>query len=188
MRHFVPLSRVRRSAARRVAVLGHRADDVLPYVRRAGAQAIVNELYAEGRATSLRVGAAALPDDTPAVLILNVDQPRPHDATPPPTRRTSRSSPSRRRRCCCTSPSRRTTRRPAPATSPRQRGGSREAHGRLRDPLPRGDAGVQHPPHRDEGAGAGGAALPPELRPDLHGAGARGGGAGGRAHDAPAAV
>src|SRR3972149_6733628 len=82
MRHFVPLSRVRRSAARRVAVLGHRADDVLPYVRRAGAQAIVNELYAEGRATSLRVGAAALPDDTSAVLILNVDQPRPHDLTP----------------------------------------------------------------------------------------------------------
>ena len=67
-----PLDRV-------VVVLGHRADDVLPYVRGAGAQAIVNELYAEGRASSLRVGAAALPDDTKAVLILNVDQPRPHD-------------------------------------------------------------------------------------------------------------
>ena len=67
-----PLDRV-------VVVLGHRADDVLPYVRSAGAQAVVNELYAEGRASSLRVGAAALPDDTKAVLILNVDQPRPHD-------------------------------------------------------------------------------------------------------------
>ncbi|MDO8613714.1 MAG: nucleotidyltransferase family protein [Dehalococcoidia bacterium] len=67
-----PLDRV-------VVVLGHRADDVLPYVRSAGAQAIVNELYAEGRASSLRVGAAALPDDTTAVLILNLDQPRPHD-------------------------------------------------------------------------------------------------------------
>jgi molybdenum cofactor cytidylyltransferase len=67
-----PLDRV-------VVVLGHRADDVLPYVRSAGAQAVVNELYAEGRASSLRVGAAALPDDTTAVLILNVDQPRPHD-------------------------------------------------------------------------------------------------------------
>ena len=62
-----------------VVVLGHGADDVLPFVRSADAHAVVNELYAEGRASSLRVGAAALPDDTSAVLILNVDQPRPHD-------------------------------------------------------------------------------------------------------------
>jgi molybdenum cofactor cytidylyltransferase len=62
-----------------VVVLGHGADDILPYVRSADARAVVNELYAEGRASSLRVGAAALPDDTAAVLILNVDQPRPHD-------------------------------------------------------------------------------------------------------------
>ncbi len=67
-----PLDRV-------VVVLGHRADEVLPYVRSAGAQSVVNELYAEGRASSLRVGAAALPDDTGAVLVLSVDQPRPHD-------------------------------------------------------------------------------------------------------------
>lgn len=60
-----------------VVVLGHRAHEVLPYVHRAGAQAIVNELYAEGRASSVRVGAAALPDDTQAIVILNVDQPRP---------------------------------------------------------------------------------------------------------------
>ena len=64
---------------RLVVVLGHRADEVLPYVRSAGAQSVVNELYAEGRASSLRVGAAALPDDTGAVLVLSVDQPRPHD-------------------------------------------------------------------------------------------------------------
>jgi molybdenum cofactor cytidylyltransferase len=62
-----------------VVVLGHRADEVLPHVRSAGAQAVVNELYAEGRASSLRVGAAALPDDTTDVLVLSVDQPRPHD-------------------------------------------------------------------------------------------------------------
>lgn len=60
-----------------VVVLGHRAHEVLPYVHRAGAQAIVNELYAEGRASSVRVAAAALPDDTQAIVILNVDQPRP---------------------------------------------------------------------------------------------------------------
>lgn len=63
---------------RLVVVLGHRADEVRPYVQRAGALAVVNDLYAEGRASSLRVGAAALGDDTEAVLVLNVDQPRPH--------------------------------------------------------------------------------------------------------------
>lgn len=64
-----------------VVVLGHRADEIRPYVRRAGAQAIVNELYREGRATSVRVAAAALPDDTEAIIILNVDQPRPSSIT-----------------------------------------------------------------------------------------------------------
>ncbi len=63
---------------RTVVVLGHRADDVRPFVRRAGALAVINELYTEGRASSVRVGAAALGEDTEAVLLLNVDQPRPH--------------------------------------------------------------------------------------------------------------
>lgn len=67
-----PLDRV-------VVVLGHGADEVLPYVRSAGAKAVVNELYTQGRAFSLRMGAAALPEDTATVLVLNVDQPRPHD-------------------------------------------------------------------------------------------------------------
>lgn len=60
-----------------VVVLGHRADDVLPLVHRVGAQAIINELYGEGRASSVRVAAAALPEDTSCVVVLNVDQPRP---------------------------------------------------------------------------------------------------------------
>ena len=66
---------------RLVVVLGHRADEVLPHVRSAGPDVtgVVNELYAQGRASSLRLGAAALPDDTTAVLVLSVDQPRPHD-------------------------------------------------------------------------------------------------------------
>ncbi len=66
---------------RLVVVLGHRADEVLPYVRSAGPDVVVvvNEMYAEGRASSLRLGAAALPDDTTAILVLSVDQPRPHD-------------------------------------------------------------------------------------------------------------
>lgn len=64
-------------ADRIVVVLGHQADELLPVVRRAGAVAVVNELYAEGRASSVRVGAAALPEDTQTLVILNVDQPRP---------------------------------------------------------------------------------------------------------------
>ncbi len=66
---------------RLVVVLGHRANEVLPYVRAISPDVVVviNELYAEGRASSLRLGAAALPDDTTAVLVLSVDQPRPHD-------------------------------------------------------------------------------------------------------------
>ena len=66
---------------RLVVVLGHRADEVLPYVRSAGPDVVgvINELYAEGPASSLRLGAAALPDETTAILVLGVDQPRPHD-------------------------------------------------------------------------------------------------------------
>lgn len=60
-----------------IVVLGHRADEVLPFVHRAGAQAIINELYAEGRASSVRVAAGALPESADAVVVLNVDQPRP---------------------------------------------------------------------------------------------------------------
>lgn len=64
-------------AERVIAVLGHRADEVRPCVHRAGAHAIVNELYAEGRASSVRVAAGALPEDTDAIVVVNVDQPRP---------------------------------------------------------------------------------------------------------------
>jgi CTP:molybdopterin cytidylyltransferase MocA len=60
-----------------VVVLGHGADDVRPLVRGVGGLCVVNELYNEGRASSVRVGAAALSEETDAVLVLNVDQPRP---------------------------------------------------------------------------------------------------------------
>ncbi|HET8944933.1 MAG TPA: NTP transferase domain-containing protein, partial [Dehalococcoidia bacterium] len=72
------LSQLREAGADKlIVVLGHRADEVLPHVHRAGAQAIINELYAEGRASSVRVAAGALPENTEAVVVLNVDQPRP---------------------------------------------------------------------------------------------------------------
>ena len=72
------LSQLREAGADKlIVVLGHRAHEVLPHVHRAGAQAIINELYTEGRASSVRVAAGALPEDTDAVVVLNVDQPRP---------------------------------------------------------------------------------------------------------------
>ena len=60
-----------------VVVLGHRAQEVLPYVRGAGIRPLINEGYRQGRASSLRLAAEALPEDTQAVVVLNVDQPRP---------------------------------------------------------------------------------------------------------------
>jgi len=62
-----------------VVVLGHRAEVIRPLAERAGARVIINEVYqGKGRAGSLRAGASAIPDGTRAVLVLNVDQPRPH--------------------------------------------------------------------------------------------------------------
>jgi len=60
-----------------IVVLGAHEDAVRPLVRRAGALAVINELYAEGRASSVRVGAGALGEDLDRALVLNVDQPRP---------------------------------------------------------------------------------------------------------------
>jgi molybdenum cofactor cytidylyltransferase len=63
-----------------IAVLGHRAEDVLPLVTGAGARAVVNESYREGRASSLRAGAAAA-EGADTVVVLSVDQPRPAAVT-----------------------------------------------------------------------------------------------------------
>jgi molybdenum cofactor cytidylyltransferase len=62
-----------------IVVLGAHEDAVRPLVRRAGAHAVINELYAEGRASSVRVGAGALSEKVDRALVLNVDQPRPHE-------------------------------------------------------------------------------------------------------------
>lgn len=60
-----------------VVVVGHAAGDVRPPAEAAGARVVENPAYRDGRAGSVRVGAQALPDDTLAVVTLNVDQPRP---------------------------------------------------------------------------------------------------------------
>ena len=57
-----------------VVVLGHEADAIRPYVE--GAGVAVNEAYREGRASSLRAGAGALPGSAGPIAVLSVDQPR----------------------------------------------------------------------------------------------------------------
>jgi len=59
-----------------VVVLGHAAEEVRPLVP-AGTRVVLNEAYREGRASSLRTGASALPDSAGPVVVLGVDQPRP---------------------------------------------------------------------------------------------------------------
>jgi CTP:molybdopterin cytidylyltransferase MocA len=59
-----------------VVVLGHRAQEIRAAVP-AWCRVVVNEAYRDGRATSLKAGALALADETEALLILSVDQPRP---------------------------------------------------------------------------------------------------------------
>ncbi len=63
-----------------IAVLGHRAEDVRPLADAAGASCVVNESYDEGRASSLRAGAAAV-TDAETIVVLSVDQPRPATVT-----------------------------------------------------------------------------------------------------------
>jgi molybdenum cofactor cytidylyltransferase len=57
-----------------VAVLGHEAERVAPAL---GGLCVINQRYREGRATSVVAGAEALPDDTAAIVVLSVDEPRP---------------------------------------------------------------------------------------------------------------
>jgi molybdenum cofactor cytidylyltransferase len=59
-----------------IVVLGHAADEIRPSVP-PEAEVAVNADYKQGRATSVRCGAEAVPDDSEAILILSVDQPRP---------------------------------------------------------------------------------------------------------------
>lgn len=60
-----------------VVVLGSRAERVLPFVDGLNATVVVNEQFAEGRATSVRAGAAAVPASATWIAVLGVDQPRP---------------------------------------------------------------------------------------------------------------
>lgn len=57
-----------------VIVLGYRAEEIIPLLTD---RIVVNQRYVEGRATSIHAGAAALPEDAAAVVVLSVDEPRP---------------------------------------------------------------------------------------------------------------
>src|SRR5579884_494032 len=56
-----------------IVVLGHRADELAPLAP----HHVVNDRYREGRSTSIEAGMRALPAAATAVVIANVDQPRP---------------------------------------------------------------------------------------------------------------
>lgn len=57
-----------------VVVLGHEAPKVASILTEL---CVINQHYREGRATSVRAGADAIPDDAAAVVVLSVDEPRP---------------------------------------------------------------------------------------------------------------
>ncbi|HEY5626090.1 MAG TPA: nucleotidyltransferase family protein [Dehalococcoidia bacterium] len=63
-----------------IAVLGHRAEEILPPVTASGARGVVNENYREGRASSLRAGAAEA-EGAETIVVISVDQPRPAAVT-----------------------------------------------------------------------------------------------------------
>jgi CTP:molybdopterin cytidylyltransferase MocA len=59
-----------------VVVLGHEADRIAAAVRcDGGCRVVRNRDYASGRASSLRAGAEALPDNAAAVVVASVDTP-----------------------------------------------------------------------------------------------------------------
>lgn len=60
-----------------IVVLGHRAEEVRPHAKHPLARAALNHSYREGRASSLRAGAATVDRRAEAIVILGVDQPRP---------------------------------------------------------------------------------------------------------------
>ena len=61
-----------------VVVLGHDAQAILPAIPDS-ARIVMNEAYRQGRASSLRVGSAAIADGADPIVVLNVDQPRPSE-------------------------------------------------------------------------------------------------------------
>jgi CTP:molybdopterin cytidylyltransferase MocA len=60
-----------------IVVLGYRSEEIFRFVRDAECRVMFNPRYFLGRAGSLRIGARAVNRDADAIIIENVDQPRP---------------------------------------------------------------------------------------------------------------
>ncbi len=75
-----------------VVVLGYGAGRVEPFLDPTQVVIVHNPLYRAGRATSVRAGAAAVPDEAEWVLVLGVDQPRPKQIVAEVVRAARRSS------------------------------------------------------------------------------------------------
>ena len=60
-----------------IVVLGHRAEEVQPFVRGAGVQCVLNPDYRRGKTTSIRAGLSKIDSCAETVMLLAVDQPRP---------------------------------------------------------------------------------------------------------------
>src|SRR5207249_1470371 len=60
-----------------IVVTGHECDRLRALLDGSGVRVTWNSRYREGRASSVRAGAACLPDEVGQILILSVDQPRP---------------------------------------------------------------------------------------------------------------
>jgi CTP:molybdopterin cytidylyltransferase MocA len=60
-----------------IVVLGHKADDVSRQMRSLKCRTMLNPRYQHGRAGSVRIGAKAANRDTDAILITDIDSPRP---------------------------------------------------------------------------------------------------------------
>lgn len=60
-----------------VVVLGYRADEIHRELHGLDYRSVLNPVYQLGRAGSLRAGAKAVSREATAIVVLNVDQPRP---------------------------------------------------------------------------------------------------------------
>jgi CTP:molybdopterin cytidylyltransferase MocA len=62
-----------------IVVLGYRADDIHRIIGKLPCRVMLNPVYYQGRAGSIRIGAKAVNRDAAAIIVQNVDQPRPAD-------------------------------------------------------------------------------------------------------------
>ena len=60
-----------------IVVLGHRADDISRHMKTLTCRTMLNPRYQHGRAGSVRIGAKAVNRDADAIVVADIDSPRP---------------------------------------------------------------------------------------------------------------